>query len=196
MKIVFPIHYFLSFSGANLKEAVTKLGAIDLLVNNAAIALLEPFLETSVENFDKTFNVNVRQILVVSQIVAKGMIERGKGGAIVNVSSQASMVALKDHTSYCVSKGALDQLTRSMALELGPYNIRVNSVNPTVVLTAMGALGWSDPAKADPMKAKIPLGRFAQPREISTVIVFLLSDQSSMVNGVMLPIDGGFLSSG
>eukprot|EP01117_Protostelium_nocturnum_P008101 TRINITY_DN2886_c0_g1_i2.p1 TRINITY_DN2886_c0_g1~~TRINITY_DN2886_c0_g1_i2.p1 ORF type:complete len:171 (-),score=45.22 TRINITY_DN2886_c0_g1_i2:55-567(-) len=99
---------------ANLKEAVTKLGAIDLLVNNAAIALLEPFLETSVENFDKTFNVNVRQILVVSQIVAKGMIERGKGGAIVNVSSQASMVALKDHTSYCVSKGALDQLTRSM----------------------------------------------------------------------------------
>ena len=114
---------------------VEQAGEIDLLVNNAALAKLAPFLSTSVEDFDETMAINVRSVLVVSQIVAKKMIARGAAGcAIVNVSSQASMVALENHTSYCTSKGALDQLTRMMALELGPHGIRVNSVNPTVVL--------------------------------------------------------------
>jgi len=111
------------------------------------------------------------------------------------VSSQASMVALKDHTSYCTSKGGLDQLTRMMALELGPHNIRVNAVNPTVVLTAMGQINWSDPKKSGPMLQKIPMNRFAKTREVSEAIAYLLSDKSSMVNGVMLPVDGGFLAS-
>lgn len=96
------------------KEAAEKAGDIDLLVNNAGITILEPFLETKVENFEKVMSTNVTQVLVVSQVIAKNMIKRGKGGAIVNVSSQGSMVALQDHTSYCTSKGALDQLTRMM----------------------------------------------------------------------------------
>lgn len=175
-------------------DAAESAGNIDLLVNCAGISILEPFLETKVQNFEKIISTNVTPVLIVSQIVAKGIIKRGTIGAIVNVSSQASSVALENHTSYCTSKGALDQLTRMMALELGPYNIRVNSVNPTVVLTQMGEMAWSDPAKAKPMLQKIPLGKFAKPRDVSEAIVFLLSDKASMINGTILPIDGGFLA--
>jgi len=85
-------------------------------------------------------------------------------------------------------------VSRVMALELGPHKIRVNSVNPTVVLTSMGKMAWSDPAKAGPMLAKIPLGRFAEVEEVVDAVIFLLSDKSSMINGVALPIDGGFLA--
>ncbi|XP_033102595.1 L-xylulose reductase-like isoform X2 [Anneissia japonica] len=178
------------------KVAVEGCGPIDLLVNNAAIAKLEPFLEVTKEVFDLTMNVNVRQLIQVSQIVARGMVERGLGGSIVNVSSQASLVGLTNHTVYCATKAAVDSLTKTMALELGPKNIRVNSVNPTVVNTAMGKIGWSKPEKAEPMKRRIPLGRFAEVEEVVHVILFLLSDKSSMMNGTCLPIDGGMSSTG
>lgn len=177
------------------RQAAVSAGEIDLLVNNAGISLLQSFLDTSVEAFDKIMAVNVRAVLVVSQIVARGMIARGGGGAIVNVSSQSSLRALPDHTAYCTSKGALDQLTRMMALELGPHQIRVNSVNPTVTLTPMGEMAWSNPHKSAPMLARIPLGRFAKPTNIAEVIAFLLSERAHMVNGVILPVDGGFLIS-
>ena len=98
--------------------------------------------------------VNVRSAMICGQYAARSMIARGVKGAIVNVSSQASMVALADHAAYCASKGAMDQLTRVMALELGPHGIRVNAVNPTVTLTAMAKVGWADPAKAEPMKVR------------------------------------------
>ncbi|MGW8250294.1 MAG: SDR family oxidoreductase, partial [Anaerolineales bacterium] len=81
---------------------------------------------------------------------------------------------------------------RMMALELGPYNIRVNSVNPTVTLTPMGEMAWSDPAKSEPVKARIPLKRFARPRDVAEAICYLLSDQADMVSGAFLPINGGF----
>merc|ERR1719370_2454787 len=114
------------------------------------------------------------------------MISSTKPGSIVNVSSQASQAALTDHTIYCGTKVA--------ALELGPKKIRVNAVNPTVTMTAMGKVGWSDPAKAGPMLAKIPLGRFAEVEDVVNCILFLLSEKAAMVNGVTLPIDGGFLA--
>lgn len=176
------------------RSAAEQAGPIDLLVNNAGISIPEALLDTSVEAFDQTIAVNVRAALVITQVVARGMIERSKGGAIVNVSSQSSMAAIVDHAAYCASKGALDQLTRVMALELGPHQIRVNSVNPTVVLTPMGEMAWSDPAKREPMLAKIPLGRFAQPVDVAHTVAYLLSDQADMINGTMLPIDGGFLA--
>ncbi len=179
---------------AATRTAITAVGRIDLLVNNAGIAILEPFLEATTAAFDQTMAVNARAAMIVSQIAAKDMIARGVGGAIVNVSSQSSARALLDHTTYCMSKGALDQLTRVMALELGPHRIRVNAINPTVVLTPMGKRAWADPAKGDPMKARIPLGHFADPEHVSQVVAYLLSEHSAMVNGVMLPIDGGFLT--
>ena len=179
---------------AATRQKIETAGRIDLLVNNAGVAILESFLGATTETFDRTMAINVRSVLVVSQVVARGMIERGDGGAIVNVSSQSSMRAVKDHAAYCASKGALDQLTRVMALELGKYRIRVNSVNPTIVLTPMGKRAWADPAKSGPMKARVPLGRFADPHHVSQTVAFLLSDHASMINGVLLPIDGGFLT--
>lgn len=176
------------------RAAVEQAGQIDLLVNNAGISIPQSFLETSVEAFDATLAVNVRAVMIISQVVARGMIARGQGGAIVNLSSQASMIGLLDHTAYCASKGALDQLTRVMALELGPYQIRVNAVNPTVTLTPMGEMAWSDPAKSGPMKGRIPLGRFARPIDIAHAVAYLLSEEADMITGTTLPVDGGFLS--
>lgn len=179
---------------AAARSAAVQAGPIDLLVNNAGISILQSFLNTTVEAFDLTLATNTRAALIVSQVVARGMIERAHGGAIVNVSSQSSMVGLVDHAAYCASKGALDQLTRVMALELGPHQIRVNAVNPTVTLTPMGEMAWGDPRKSDPMKAKIPLGRFARPLDVAHTVAYLLSDAAGMINGVMVPIDGGFLA--
>ena len=178
---------------AAARDAGTQAGAIDLLVNNAGISIPQSFLDTSVQAFDDTMNINVRAALIISQVVARGMVER-KQGAIVNVSSQASQAAIADHAAYCASKGALDQLTRVMALELGPHNIRVNAVNPTVTLTPMGEMAWSDEAKSTPMLAKIPLGKFALPRDVSNAVAFLLSDEAAMIHGACLPVDGGFLA--
>lgn len=176
------------------RAAVRAAGDIDLLVNNAGINVLQPFLEATVEAFDAIMAVNVRAVLVVSQIVARGIIARGVEGAIVNVSSQSSLRALHEHAAYCASKGALDQLTRVMALELGPYGIRVNAVNPTIVMTPLGKRAWGDPAKSEPMKARIPLGHFAQPEHVSQAVAFLLSEQAAMITGTILPVDGGYLT--
>lgn len=176
------------------REVVAGAGEIDLLVNNAGISILQPFLDATTEALDAIMAINVRAVLVVSQVVARGMIARGRGGAIVNLSSQASQVALAEHAAYCASKGALDQLTRVMALELAPHQIRVNAVNPTVTMTPMGAMAWGDPAKGDPMRAKIPLGRFAQPRDVAHAVAYLLSDLADLISVVTLPIDGGFLA--
>jgi L-xylulose reductase len=165
---------------------------IDLLVNNAGTTVLQPFLESTLEDFNHVMTVNAMAPMVVAQVVAADMIARGIKGAIVNVSSNAAFFGLADHAAYCASKGALDGLTRVMAVELGPKGIRVNSVNPTVTLTPMAVKAWSDPAKAGPVQARIPLGRFVEPEEVAEVILFLLSDAAAMVHGVSLPVDGGF----
>jgi len=176
------------------RRGAEEAGPVELLVNNAGISIPQPFLETTAEAFDRTMAVNVRAVLIVTQVVARGMIARGRGGAVVNVSSQSSMRGLADHAAYCASKGALDQLTRVMALELGPHQIRVNAVNPTVTLTPMGEMAWGDPAKSGPMRAKIPLGRFAMPLDVAHAVAYLLSDRADMIHGAMLPVDGGFLA--
>ncbi|XP_078610471.1 L-xylulose reductase-like [Branchiostoma floridae x Branchiostoma japonicum] len=178
------------------KTAVESVGPIDLLVNNAGIIILQPFLDVTLDAFDKVMNTNVRAVLQVSQIVAKGMVERGTGGSIVNLSSLVSKSVLKEHTSYCASKGALDVMSKVMALELGPHKIRVNTVNPTVVLTDMTRkIGYGDPVKAGPMLARIPLGKFVEVDDVVHAILYLLSDKAAMVNGTHLPIEGGFLTS-
>ena len=148
-------------------------------------------ITTDISVFDKVINVNARGSLLVIKYVAPAMIESG-GGSIVNVSSQASLVALPGHVSYGSSKAALDNITRVAALELGPHNIRVNSVNPTVVMTEMSAFYWGRPEIADPFLAQMPLRRWATEDEIAAPIAFLLSDDASMITGVSLPIDGGY----
>jgi L-xylulose reductase len=149
-------------------------------------------MDTSIDVFDKVISVNARGSLLVIKYAAASMIRLGKGGSIVNVSSQASLVALNGHISYGSSKAALDNITRVAALELGKYNIRVNSVNPTVVMTDMSASYWGRPEIQRPFLEQMPLGRWATADEIAAPIVFLLSDDAAMITGVSLPIDGGY----
>ncbi|XP_023331818.1 L-xylulose reductase isoform X1 [Eurytemora carolleeae] len=176
------------------RAALSLLPTMHGVVNNAAIAINGSCLTAKPEDFDKMYTGNVKQVLNVSQIFALKMIQDKIRGAIVNISSQASQAALKDHVLYCGTKGALDIMSKVMGLELGEHGIRVNCVNPTVVLTSMGKLAWSDPAKAGPMLDKIPLGRFAEIDDVVSGVLFLLSDQAALINAVTLPIDGGFLA--
>jgi NAD(P)-dependent dehydrogenase (short-subunit alcohol dehydrogenase family) len=178
---------------ATRRAAIAAL-PVDALVNCAGTTTLESFLDTTVDSFDQIMAVNARAPMIVAQEVARDMIRRGYPGAIVNVSSVSSAIGLPDHTAYCASKGALDAITRVMAVELGPHGIRTNSVNPVVTLTPMAVKAWSDPAKSGPMLGRIPLGRFAQPDDVAEVILYLLGDAAAMMNGAIVPVDGGFLA--
>ncbi|MGF6996268.1 SDR family oxidoreductase [Paraburkholderia sp. GAS32] len=175
-----------------IDDALGSVEAFDGLVNCAGIALLERAVDTTGASFDRVMGVNARGAVLVAKHVARGMIDAKRAGSIVNVSSQAALVALDDHLSYSASKAALDAVTRALCIELGPYGIRVNSVNPTVTLTPMAVQSWSDPAKRDPALKAIPLHRFAESAEVAAPIMFLLSDAASMISGVCLPIDGGY----
>jgi L-xylulose reductase len=175
------------------RAAVRAALPFDFLVNNAGTAALHSVLDTTPEIFDSVMAVNCRAPLIVSQEYARDRIARGAKGAIVNVSSISSFIGFADHAAYCASKAALDGLTRVMANELGRQGIRVNGVHPVITLTPMAVKAWSDPAKSDPMLKRIPLGRFVEPPEVASVIAYLLSDDAAMVNGVDLPVDGGFL---
>jgi L-xylulose reductase len=149
-------------------------------------------MDTDIAVFDEVININARGALLVIKYTSRSMIRLGEGGSIVNVSSQASLVALPGHISYGSSKAALDNITRVSALELGKYNIRVNSVNPTVVMTPMSAWYWGREDIEGPFLEAMPLGRWATEDEIAAPITFLLSDAASMISGVSLPIDGGY----
>ncbi|HEY1996505.1 SDR family oxidoreductase [Paraburkholderia sp.] len=175
-----------------IHEALADLDAFDGLVNCAGITVLEKAVDTTAESFDRVMAVNARGAALVARHVARGMMAGRRQGSIVNVSSQAALAALDDHLSYSASKAALDAITRTLCIELGPYGIRVNSVNPTVTLTPMAVQAWSDPARRELALQGIPLRRFAQPHEVAQPILFLLSDAASMISGVALPIDGGY----
>ena len=149
-------------------------------------------MDTDIAVFDHVISVNTRGALLVTKYASRTMIRLGKGGSIVNVSSQASLVALAGHVSYASSKAALDSITRVSALELGRHAIRVNSVNPTVVMTPMSAWYWGRKDIGPSFLDKMPLGRWATEDEIAAPIVFLLGDGASMITGVSLPVDGGF----
>ncbi|EFA08233.1 L-xylulose reductase [Tribolium castaneum] len=171
-----------------------KLLPIDLLVNNAGIAFTDPLESITQEQCDRIFAVNVKALINITKTVISDMVARKSPGAIVNISSQASKAALLNHSLYCATKGAVDAFTRAVALEFGPCNIRINCVNPTVVMTDLGRKIWSDPKMGGPMLAKIPLNRFAEIEDVVDGVLFLLSDKAQMITGSCVPIDGGFLA--
>jgi len=184
-----------------LDQVTADFGRLDGLINNAGIvrdAMLVKVRDGQVvgkmtlAQWQSVIDVNLTGVFLCAREAAQRMINSTGGGVIVNVSSMARFQALRDHAAYCASKAGLDQLTAVMAVELGEHGIRVNSVNPTIVLTEMGKRAWSDPAKGGPMLARIPLGRFAECEDIASVVCFLLSDAAGMLNGLALPIDGGF----
>jgi NAD(P)-dependent dehydrogenase (short-subunit alcohol dehydrogenase family) len=178
---------------AELAERATNAyGGLDVLVNNAGISHPAPVVDTDPAQFDATIAVNLRAPALLASAVGAAMVEQGTGGSIVTVASAAALAPLPDHYAYCASKAGLVMATKVLARELGPHGIRANSVCPTVVLTEMGQRVWGEEAKAAPMIARIPLGRFAVPHEVSDAVVWLASDAASMINGVDIPVDGGY----
>ncbi|WP_072690291.1 SDR family NAD(P)-dependent oxidoreductase [Rhodococcus marinonascens] len=172
-------------------EAGSMFGGLDVLVNNAGISHPEMVADLTSANFDDVLNVNLRAPALLGAAVGEAMAQAG-GGSIVAVASAAALRALPEHYAYCTSKAGLVMATKVLALELGPRGVRANSVCPTVVLTEMGTKVWGDEAKAAPMLGRIPLGRFAIPNEVSATALWLASDAASMINGVDIPVDGGF----
>jgi NAD(P)-dependent dehydrogenase (short-subunit alcohol dehydrogenase family) len=178
---------------ARLAElANAAFGGLDILVNNAGISHPQPVTETDPELFDATIAVNLRAPALLAAAVGRAMVAQGTGGSIVTVASAAALAPLPDHYAYCASKAGLVMATKVLARELGPHGIRANSVCPTVVLTEMGQRVWGEESKAAPMLARIPLGRFAVPREVSEAVLWLASDAASMISGVDIAVDGGY----
>lgn len=176
------------------EEIAEAIGDLDLwgVVNCGGFGgeIASP-IDTDIAVFDKVIAINARGTLLVTKYAARTMIRLGRGGSIVNVSSQASLIGLRNHVSYGSSKAAVDNITRVSALELGEHGIRVNSVHPTVVMTEMSAFYWGRPEIEGPALARMPLGRWATEAEIAGPVLFLLSNVASMITGAHLPIDGG-----
>jgi NAD(P)-dependent dehydrogenase (short-subunit alcohol dehydrogenase family) len=175
---------------ASVARVIEHHGRIDILVNCAGIARLAPAETLSLADWDSTMNVNVRGTFLMSQAAGTVMLAAGHG-RIVNLASQAATVALDQHAAYCASKAAVLGLTRVLAAEWAGRGVTVNAISPTVVLTELGRLAWSGD-RAEAMLARIPVGRFAEPEEIAAVALFLASDDSLMVNGADIVVDGGY----
>jgi NAD(P)-dependent dehydrogenase (short-subunit alcohol dehydrogenase family) len=173
------------------QQALKAFGVIDILVNNAGIALLDPLVKATPEDWDMTMAVNLRAPFLLARELVPQMIAQ-KSGKIVNVSSQAGVVGLEAHGAYCASKGGLNMLTKVMTVEWAMHNIQINSVCPTVILTPMGEQVWGKPEKGGPMLAKIPAGRFGKPVEVADMILYLASPASGLVCGQDFLIDGGY----
>lgn len=172
------------------QRALDALGSVDILVNNAAVAARRPTVDTDAALVDRLLAVNVRAPLLLIAALVPGMVERG-GGSIVNLSSVSGVVGTPRRATYAASKGALDAATRSLALELGPSGIRVNSVAPGVVDTALWAKNKAIPGVVEGIEAQTPLRRWATPEDIADVIVFLASDSARFVTGETICADGG-----
>ncbi|EPL9570814.1 SDR family oxidoreductase [Providencia rettgeri] len=173
-----------------VEQVVKHYGALDIAVNSAGIVALAPAESLSEQDWDLTMNVNLKGTFLVCQAAGNVMIKQGKG-KIINMASQAGVIALDQHAAYCASKAAIIGLTQVLALEWSPKGIQTNAISPTIVLTELGKKAWEGP-KGDEMKEKIPARRFAEPSEIAACALFLASEASDMITGHNLVIDGGY----
>jgi NAD(P)-dependent dehydrogenase (short-subunit alcohol dehydrogenase family) len=174
-----------------IEEGVKAFGQIDILVNSAGIVALDSAETISADYWNRTIDINLSASFFMAQAVGKYMIDNKIDGSIVNIASQAGVIALDKHVAYCASKGAIIAMTKVMAMEWGKYGIRVNAVSPTVVLTELGHKAWDGPV-GDAFKKEMPSERFAEPDEIAACIAFLCSRGAAMITGHNLLIDGGF----
>jgi NAD(P)-dependent dehydrogenase (short-subunit alcohol dehydrogenase family) len=164
----------------------------DILVNNAGGNRPKPFLEVSDLDFDAVLSLNLKAAFFVAQACAKRMVEGGRGGSIINMSSQMGKVGGLNRTLYCASKWALEGLTKAMALDLAPYRIRVNTICPTFVETPMTKPFLADEDFKVDVLARIKLGRLGQVEDLMGAAVFLASDASALMTGSAMLIDGGW----
>lgn len=174
-----------------LEKGVKAFGQVDILVNCAGIVALEKAEDLSEEAWDRTMDINLKASFGMAQDIGKYFIENQIPGSIVNMGSQAGVIALDKHAAYCAAKGGIIALTKVLAYEWGKYGIRVNTVSPTVVMTELGHKAWDGPV-GDAFKQEIPAQRFAEPDEIAGVIGFLCSGAAGMITGHNLLVDGGY----
>lgn len=177
---------------AATEDAVAERGPFDILVNSAGLARHGPSLETTESDFDAASDLNIKGAYFLSRAVAKGLIEAGKPGSLINISSQMAHVGGIDRAVYCATKHAVEGFTKSFAIEWGPHGIRVNTVCPTFIRTALTAATFDNPERSKWIKEKIKLGRIGEVEDIMGPVVFLASDAAAMVTGTSLLVDGGW----
>jgi len=174
------------------KERLHDLPAVDILVNNVGVNKPQHFLNVDRKTFDEVFEVNVTLSFFCAQAAAARMIETGRPGSIVMISSQSGHVALPERTVYCTTKFAMEGMTKSIALDLAKYRIRVNSVAPTFVATPLTTPFLANPQFREYVEASIPLGRMATIEEVAAAVVYLASPASGIVTGTSIVVDGGW----
>jgi len=176
--------------GKAVDETVKKWKKIDILVNNAGVGTISSLIEMTEEEWDYVLDVNLKGMFLFTREVAKVMIEQEKG-CMINISSNNEEVPLAGEIHYCVSKGGVKMLTRTVALELAPYNIRVNSIAPAAIETALMEEILAIPELKNAFLHQIPLGRIGRPEDVAKVAVFLASDYASWVTGATIHVGGG-----
>ena len=183
-------------STAALVEAVVgQWGGVDILINASGLNIKRPPLDYPVEDWDRIFDVNVKGTMIACKFFGRAMKERG-GGRIINMSSVRGIRGFGGgNIGYCGTKGAVELITKSMAIELAPENIRVNALGPALIITPGTAHVLNDPARAERTRAQIPLGKLGQPEDLIGAAVFLASDASAFITGQTIYVDGGLTAS-
>jgi NAD(P)-dependent dehydrogenase (short-subunit alcohol dehydrogenase family) len=175
-----------------MQQAIARAEPFNILINNAGTNRPKPLFDVTVEDFDVIMGLNVRAAYFVAQAVARRLMDAKQPGSIVNISSQMGHVGAARRTVYCASKHAMEGFTKAMAVELGPHNIRVNSVGPTFIETPLTRPFFENAAFKAEVLSKIKLGRLGQLEEVTGAIVFLASEASSLITGSALVVDGGW----
>lgn len=177
---------------AMVEQVVKTFGRLDILVNNAGIEKRAPFLDVTVEDFDRVLAVNLRGVFLCAQAAAREM-ARQRSGRIINISSVHEDLAFPEFVAYAASKGGVRMLMRTLAVELAPLGITVNDVAPGAIATPINTETLKDPEKVRQLEALIPLGRIGKPEEVAAVVAFLASDDASYVTGSTYYVDGGMI---
>lgn len=175
-----------------IETLTNKLGGIDILVNNAGINIPQDSLDVTVDTWDQIMNINLKASFFIAQATGREMIRQGRGGRIINISSQTGSVALLKRAVYCASKAGLNLITKVLALEWGRYGILVNAVAPTFIETELSEEFLSDPSFREYALSKNMLKRLGTPEEVVGAVIYLASPASSLVTGHILMVDAGW----
>lgn len=178
---------------AMVQQTVDRLGGLDILVNNAGVEKQVPFTDIAERDWDLVLGINLKGAFLCAQAAARRMIEQGRGGRIVNISSVHEDLAFPGYVPYAASKGGLRMLCRTAALELAPHGITMVNVGPGAIATPINRATLSDPKKEQALDRQIPLGRVGQPDEVANLVAWLASDEGSYVTATTFFIDGGLM---
>ena len=182
----------------SIREGVGRIvgeyGRIDIVVNNAGVNIPQGIFEVDEASWNTVLDTNLKSVFFVAQAAALHMVEAGRGGRIVNISSQAGVVGIEERSSYCASKGGVTQLTKVLALELARHQITVNAVAPTFVETELTRSTLDNPVWRERILNRIPLGRVGTVEEIAAAVVYLASQEAGLITGHTLLVDGGWTS--